>query len=76
MLRCPAEKPVPPTTSKMFYVNGSDAETGEAWPADRDGVDGRCVVVKATLSNTHSIVCKGHRENETSTVPNFGPISD
>ena len=31
---------------------------------------------RRTLHNTLSIFYKGHRENETSTVPNFFPISD
>ena len=42
---CPAEKPVPPGTSKMYYVNGSDPKTREAWSADRYSVVDICVVL-------------------------------
>ena len=33
---CPATKPMPPATSGLVYVNGSDAD-GSPWPADRCG---------------------------------------
>merc|ERR1719322_750511 len=63
---CPATKPMPPATSGLVYVNGTDAD-GSPWPADREFWSGESITygcidpaegVDASDSPTVTFECK------------------